>query len=231
MDTPGTLLRAERENQKRSLKDVAKRLKLKIEYLEAIEDDNFPLLPAAVFTKAYLRMYAELLGLDPGNILHLYSAMTAQDTAVKPVPRKNRITVPHIKDILAPMRNVPRKPALIIAVLSCIIFAAVMFSLQKEDPPVRSFIEKTEEPQSAEEQIQDGMALQIIAVELTWISVGIDNGTPKEWLLRPGDTVSVKAVETFALKIGNAGGTRLILNNRELGKLGPHGKVIDIVLP
>lgn len=231
MDRPGKILRAERENQKRSLKDVSKRLKVKIEYLEAIENDNFSLLPAEVFTKAYLRIYADLLGLDPGNILNLYSDLTEKSTVVKPVPSGSSMIVPKIRNVLSSILKIPRKPALIIVVFILIILSAVMFSMRKEGPAVGEFTELIEEPRAAEEQKAEEMVLQIIAVELTWISVRIDSGTPKEWLLRPGDSVTVNAGERFALKIGNAGGTKLILNSRELGKLGPHGKVIDIVLP
>jgi len=34
----------------------------------------------------------------------------------------------------------------------------------------------------------------------------------------------------FKLKIGNAGGTRLILNGEDLGSLGPPGKIVDLTL-
>jgi cytoskeleton protein RodZ len=63
MDTPGNVLRAERERQKKSLKEIAKRLKINIQYIKAIEEDDYSLLPAEVFTKAYLRIYAEALEL------------------------------------------------------------------------------------------------------------------------------------------------------------------------
>ena len=231
MDRPGKILKEERENQKRSLKDVAKRLKIKFEYLDAIENDKFSVLPAEVFTKAYLRLYAELLGLDPGNILNLYSDLIEQSAEVKPAPPGSRMIVPRIKDVLSSIPRIPRKPALIIAVFLLITISAIMFSMREEGRSVGEFIDKIEEPQAAEEQKKEGLVLQIIAVELTWVSVHIDSGTPQEWLLRPGDSVTVNAVEKFALKIGNAGGTKLILNNRELGKIGPHGKVIDVLLP
>ena len=78
--------------------------------------------------------------------------------------------------------------------------------------------------------VPDLLSLRIEATEITWVSVSVDDGGPKEWLLRTGESISVTAREKFTLKIGNAGGTRLTLNNRDIGSLGPRGKIVDIVL-
>ena len=82
-----------------------------------------------------------------------------------------------------------------------------------------------------EKKISGKLVLKIIAEELTWASVSIDGGEYKESLLRAGESVTIMAEDKFNLKIGNAGGTKLVLNGKELGKLGPHGKVVNIELP
>ena len=75
------------------------------------------------------------------------------------------------------------------------------------------------------------MTLKIVARELTWVSLSIDGGKPREWQLRPGQTITLNGQSGFSGKIGNAGGTRLYFNNKDMGELGPPGKIIDIVLP
>jgi len=75
------------------------------------------------------------------------------------------------------------------------------------------------------------LVLTIEALELTWVVVQIDNGSPEEALMRPGERVQWKSSDRFTLTLGNAGGVRVELNGKEQGPFGPSGKVArDIVL-
>lgn len=78
----------------------------------------------------------------------------------------------------------------------------------------------------------DGSLVLIIeALELTWVVVQIDNGSPEEALMRPGERVQWKSSDRFTVTLGNAGGVRVELNGKEQGPFGPSGKVArDIVL-
>jgi cytoskeletal protein RodZ len=77
----------------------------------------------------------------------------------------------------------------------------------------------------------DALVLGIEALELTWVVVQVDNGSPEEALLRPGERVQWKASDRFTLTLGNAGGVRVEMNGKEQGPFGSSGKVIrDIVL-
>lgn len=80
--------------------------------------------------------------------------------------------------------------------------------------------------------VSDGsLALAIEALELTWVVVQVDNGSPEEALMRPGERVQWKASDRFTLTLGNAGGVRVELNGKEQGPFGSTGKVArDIVL-
>ena len=49
--------------------------------------------------------------------------------------------------------------------------------------------------------------------------------------MKPGDSVRWHARNGFFLKIGNAGGIKLVLNGKEVGKLGEEGEVVKINLP
>jgi cytoskeleton protein RodZ len=68
-------------------------------------------------------------------------------------------------------------------------------------------------------------------LELTWVVVQVDGGSPREALLRPGERVRWKGSDRFTLTLGNAGGVRVELNGKVQGPFGPTGKVArDIVL-
>ncbi len=75
------------------------------------------------------------------------------------------------------------------------------------------------------------MVLDLEALELTWVVVQIDGGSPHEALLRPGERVTWRGREEFTLTLGNAGGVRVELNGEPKGPFGPSGSVArNIVL-
>ena len=69
----GEQLRAERERRGTALGEVAEATKIRKTYLEALEVHDWKALPADVFTRGYLRSYAEYLGLDQEHLLKLYA--------------------------------------------------------------------------------------------------------------------------------------------------------------
>ncbi len=75
------------------------------------------------------------------------------------------------------------------------------------------------------------MVLDLEALELTWVVVQVDNGSPREALMRPGERARWKGSDRFTLTLGNAGGVRVELNGKVQGPFGPTGKVArDIIL-
>jgi len=99
MDTPGKILKTEREKQGKSLKEISVNLKLSNDYLTAIEEDNYSELPAEVFTKAYLRLYADELGLDGDYILDLFHDFGKDDVSEKTVLPEKKSELPLLKII------------------------------------------------------------------------------------------------------------------------------------
>lgn len=75
------------------------------------------------------------------------------------------------------------------------------------------------------------LVLDLEATELSWVVVQIDNGSPQESLLRPGEKAQWKGQDQFILTLGNAGGVKAELNGKPQKPFGPSGKVArDIVL-
>lgn len=68
----GTWLRQQREVREISLREIAEATKISLRYLEAMEEDRFDLLPAAVFAKGFLRQYARYVGLDSDEVVNRY---------------------------------------------------------------------------------------------------------------------------------------------------------------
>lgn len=66
---PGAALRAERERQGMSVADVAQHTRLASRQIEALEADDYDLLPELPFVRGFIRSYARLLQIAPEPLL------------------------------------------------------------------------------------------------------------------------------------------------------------------
>ncbi len=69
MKAVGEMLREERKRQGMSIDDVMSRTKVSRRHIEALEDGNITDLPHSVYVKGFLKVYAELLGLEYTQLL------------------------------------------------------------------------------------------------------------------------------------------------------------------
>jgi len=95
----GTVLRTAREAHGLTVADVAERIKFSVKQVEALESDDFAVLPEGTFLRGFVRSYARTLGVDeaklltmmaPANELHGdISEVQAGGLAFGPVPGVN----------------------------------------------------------------------------------------------------------------------------------------------
>ena len=83
-NSSGGLLRATRLRHGLTISDVAAALRIRKEYLEAIETGRTERLPAPAYTLGYVRSYAAALGLDQDEIARRFRAETGLGEARKP---------------------------------------------------------------------------------------------------------------------------------------------------
>ncbi len=72
MESPGKFLKRERETRNISLEEISKFTKVKEHYLKAIEEDQYEFLPAVLYVKGFLSVYAKYLTLNPKDIVLQY---------------------------------------------------------------------------------------------------------------------------------------------------------------
>lgn len=133
----GEVLREERLSHRLPLDRLSKQTRIRIEYLEALENNLFDELPAATFVKGYIKTYASIFGFDHKPLLALLRRDYRESAKGTLVPRE------FIKPVLKPrMRNYK---ATILVVFLLGIFATLLtyvgaqwYQLQK--PP---FLEVT----------------------------------------------------------------------------------------
>ncbi|MBP1991268.1 helix-turn-helix domain-containing protein [Paenibacillus eucommiae] len=89
MSELGSILKKARLDQKITLDDMEETTKIRKRYLEAIEEGNYKVLPGSFYVRAFIKNYAEAVGLDPTEVLSLYQTTVPTDVAEKTVVDNN----------------------------------------------------------------------------------------------------------------------------------------------
>jgi len=72
MKTVGQILKNARLEKQISLQQASEFLKIRKEFLEALENDSFSAFPSYISTAGFLKNYAEFLGLSPDSVLAIF---------------------------------------------------------------------------------------------------------------------------------------------------------------
>jgi cytoskeleton protein RodZ len=144
------------------------------------------------------------------------SAPAAAKSSETPLAGSNASNEPHSTGPVAPAAVVASKPAA----------DAVSISSPGNDGPLGGI-----SLDGAGAAADGQLVLDLEATELSWVVVQIDNGSPQEALLRPGEKAQWTGQDQFTVTLGNAGGVKAALNGKPQKPFGPSGKVArDIVL-
>ena len=107
----GADLRAARERLGWTLPAIAAHLRIRLPYLEAIEDGRTEALPGNAYAVGFLRAYAQALGLDPDEITRRFRAEAGE------VNRKTELSFP----VPVPERGMPAGAVVLIGAVLAVL--------------------------------------------------------------------------------------------------------------
>lgn len=247
MGTLGSYLREEREARGLDLRDAAQQTRISVNYLKAIENDDFSRLPGEVFVKGFLKNYAKYLQLHEQDVLRRYSDTKAP--AVRPSATGEASTEPTVPahagsrileqtaGTLSGRKNVEPYLWAGVALIACIAVALTVFSGKKTErertkPMVSTQTSTAALASSAARTFaSDKLYLEIEAVSDTWVLVRTDSSPQKKAVLKQGESITWSAYERFLLSYGSIASAVIRLNGRELIVAGPRDMVVrDLVV-
>jgi len=72
MESMGQKFRAAREKKKMTVSRAAALTRIMVQHIEMMESDDFSRMPAPTYAKGFIRIYSDLLGLDPVPLVQEY---------------------------------------------------------------------------------------------------------------------------------------------------------------
>lgn len=87
MKTVGKILKKARQERGMMLSEVEKATKIRLRYLQALENDEYDKLPSATSTRGFIKNYAEFLGLTSTQLLAIFRRDFSQDRQGRIIPQ------------------------------------------------------------------------------------------------------------------------------------------------
>lgn len=85
MESIGTILKTTREKKNIPLEQISQITKIPLIYLQAIEHEQYQLLPQGIFAKGFLKSYADTVGVDSNEILDIFKALNNEKQPSKQI--------------------------------------------------------------------------------------------------------------------------------------------------
>ena len=97
----GETLRRARTAKGITIEDAERVTRIPRKYLEALELENFGILPAPVYARGFLRSYAGYLGLEPGELLPFFPVGHVDEPTLDPLPEMDEPRTWNLNGIVA----------------------------------------------------------------------------------------------------------------------------------
>ena len=250
MSELGDLLRRSREQLGLSLEEVEVLTHIKSPYLQALEAENFDVLPNQVAARGFLRNYASVLKLDAGHVLELYEASQGHSPASRLFLSQDGI---RFKDIsMAPRSRF--SPDLLIGFLAITALVGIIlyFVYRQYMSPAEMASATGLASPTAEAAIllptptplpthtptptatpsppfYTGVTVELVISDQSWVQVVVDEVKAFEGVLAAGERLHWTGDRQVIVRAGNAGGVEVIVNGESQGLMGERGQVADQV--
>lgn len=242
----GNALRNAREARGISLGDVEDAIKIRRKYLEAMENEQFDILPGKVYVKGFLKNYARYLGLDADRL----AAMYLESVADNEDDAGGNEDVP----VQTEKRRFNLRPVLGVLLIGAILTVGAVGLLPsiknigqfKQPPGAQQNDPASRQPDASpapdnkgvapdnndqaplNEEKQEGVDLVLNVTDKTsWMQVVVDDRIQFTGEVPAGESKSFRGQEKIWIKLGNAGVVEVQLNGKNIGVLGARGEVVN----
>lgn len=235
MASLGQELKQAREARNISLHEIAEQTHISVRFLQAMENNEYKILPGGVFNRNFIRKFAKQVGYDEEQAIKLYDEQLAASGGEP--QRRYEMGIEDFEN-RGSSGNGLLFSLLALILLAAGAFAAYIYFKPTIDP--RPAVASTPAPlPTAEptatpapsptpEPVPAGvLRVQVIADEECWLSVKADQNPTEQMALAAGDTRPFDITDRLLFNvIGNTRAVRIVVNGRQINfdKLLPNRK-------
>ncbi|MDW7675883.1 MAG: DUF4115 domain-containing protein [Bacillota bacterium] len=239
----GELLKNTRKEKQLTLREAEKATKIRVTYLEALEQEKFHMLPGRIYIIGFLKSYANFLGLNSNSVIQQYKEQFPD----KPSEETNS---PEIIEEVPVLSGPSRKLHCIVSAIGIVflIGLGIWYGGNKDNPPapdnIPAIVDNTgnnipdehlpspgDDMGTIEGKVDQISPAVSISIEILdkpcWVSVTIEGKEVFSGVLQPGTVKEFQSDEAITVKYGNAGAAKVTFNGELLGVVGEMGQVIN----
>jgi cytoskeleton protein RodZ len=230
--TIGRRLSDAREAIRASLYQASRDTKIRVDFLEAMERDDFNFISGGLYVRGMLRSYVRWLGLNEAAVLQEYERIhdsQPQPSLARMIAKPAQVT-PKAKRPNWVLAGVAA--AMILLVLSLIGVMGPVRDVASPPPTeteARATDSPTTPPPAVAQAPSEGVRLTVQVVgDRSWVAAYLDGNDAQsayQGTLSSGDAKTFDATDAIKLIVGNLGAVRLTVNGRDFGTPGLPGKV------
>ena len=251
-----TELKELRESQNIDLEEIHSRTKINMEYLTAIENGQFDVLPLP-YVRLFMRAYVTEIGGEADEALHQLDIFQGRKVGKRISRKVEKVDSKESKKEIE--RKVPtqsRPPTkvrqdLIKGGLLLIIFLFAIFIIKKineeqssatikngeivlaenpdaisDDQLVNDYVEAVS--QTVSMIVEPPLKLKIVTTERIWYSMAADTAAAQTGILSPGEEKSLAFVNQINVRLNQTAGTAMYINGIEVEELGEYQHPAEI---
>jgi cytoskeletal protein RodZ len=249
-------MRRARETADLTLEELSRRTKIPLRRLVALESADVPNLPAAVYTRGFVKAYAAEVGLPPEGIASEYLAAIAKAEGYAPLPTAPPAPVApsRTREYGVGPRIVPDSSRLarlttVGAAIGLLVYVGTINRLTGGQSSSDAADSMTATPAgvmtdssladarqtpmivAAGATAADGpLDLQLLSQGPCWLMLTVDGERVLMRLVRPGERLSFAVTEEALLRVGDPGAMSLTINGQNVRALGPPGRPVNVTI-
>lgn len=230
----GTILRRARNAKNISLEQAENDTRIRMDYLKALETDDYDKLPGETFLKGMIRTYGNYLGLDGLELVQQYKASHTGQT-------RGQMATQGIREAESVRMNVQLKTQRDVGsgtgrfempkINLGVVFASVAmlaiigigyFAVPKviawmntpKDAVTETVSGKDTSAVKVEETKVDGFVVEVEAIDKCWFEAYGDGREMASVMLYAGDKKKLEAKDKIRLKFGNMSACKVTVNGK-----------------
>ncbi|MBO8137024.1 MAG: helix-turn-helix domain-containing protein [Desulfotomaculum sp.] len=245
----GETLKKARMAKGYTYQEIEEATKIRSRYLEAMEEENFNLLPGRVYVLAFLRNYAKYLGLDDEELVSQYKVQYGEKEVIKELPGSKNVE----KEVNGKPRYKNYLLALLVVGIMIAVFAVFNGKFNGkgdigrpdsvQEPGVVENIKDNQQKPPAGHNNENGISSPVpgevennnvelvlnIVDDKCWMKVDVDGKTKFTGVAKAGESKKFVGQESVYVKLGNAGVVEVLYNGKNMGTLAGRGEVAEKV--